>query len=143
MKVKPKLKISIEHKGGAGSGHHGHSGRPGKRGGSSPGSGSAGGITKATGDDGFSVRYNTVSQLQDKYSTTKFKVSGSVEGGKQRRYITRIPRASLERDLFAAGYSMVKGKKYTYQHSGGVSARMSEKSGKFTGAYYVYMNVTD
>jgi len=137
MKVIPKLKISIEQKGGAGSGNYGHAGRPGKIGGSAPG----GGMTTATGDDAFGVRYNVVSQLQDKYSTTKFKVSSSVNGGKNRRYITRIPRAALERDLLATGFSMVKGKKYTYTHPGGVTARMSTKSGQFTGAYYVYMDV--
>jgi hypothetical protein len=47
-------------KGGTGSGHHGHSGRPGKRGGSSPGGGShaaivSGGISVDTGERDFSV----------------------------------------------------------------------------------------
>lgn len=37
------MKLKLVHKGGPGSGHHGHKGRPGKRGGSLPGKGRRGG----------------------------------------------------------------------------------------------------
>lgn len=95
------MKVNIIFKGGAGSGHHGHRGVPGQRGGSAPGGGSGGGadsksspgfdglvavaerqrgssISQATADR-LRNRYQPIADIVGSYSTLEDMVSGDWE----------------------------------------------------------------
>ena len=64
--MKITFRLPKEHKGGSGSGHYGHAGRPGKKGGSLPGTGSGGGFAssaiKKTGADTYFDMSKTVAR---------------------------------------------------------------------------------
>lgn len=68
-----KLKFRVEEKGGPGSGHRGHSGRPGKIGGSSPGIGTGGVV-------GDKVRYRSLPDYE--YEIVDVQAGGKIYGVK-------------------------------------------------------------
>lgn len=86
-----KLKFRIEEKGGAGSGHHGHAGRPGKHGGSLPGSGGGSGSSKPdTGNEQWQGYAPEIPGDVNAPVTTHRKVASAL--AKEKGVFTHLPK---------------------------------------------------
>ena len=94
-----KARVIVQLKGGAGSGHHGHAGRVGKRGGSVPGSGGVSNISVEQAEDMWTDNYysNKIKAASQGKDISKMTFSGGTENDWNDEEVTVAAKLLQER----------------------------------------------
>lgn len=140
------MKLKVVRKGGSGSGHYGHRGRPGLVGGGLPEGSTASDYAASVEDDSSYSAFGGVldefvdgmNEERESLGEGRLSVHSSVNGGRSKRYITTIPKETTYSMLERVGFEpLYSNNKTHWKHESGYRASVGGSSGKYSGAYYI------